>query len=57
MPIVQQELHNFPGEKAAWEELENFLEKRVSIKRIVFENFRDSGLDLGDYILNRKILL
>ena len=51
---LQQELHNLPGEKSAWEELENFLEKRISIKRLVFENFRDKGLDLGDYIIQRK---
>lgn len=51
---LHQELHNQPGEKASLEDLENFLSTSASLKRLVFETFRDKGLDLGDYILERK---
>lgn len=51
---LQQELANQPGEKAAWEDLETFLEERTSLQRVVFENFRDKGLDLSHYIIQRK---
>lgn len=51
---LQQELKNIPGEKAAWEDLEKFLSARSSLQRLVFENFRDKGLDLSHYINMRK---
>lgn len=51
---LQQELKNKPGEKAAWEEFEAFLNSRKPIAGIVYENFREKGVDLTHYILERK---
>lgn len=51
---LQKELNNKPGEKAAWEELENFLKCKDSLSHMVYENFRDKGLDLAHYINERK---
>lgn len=51
---LQKELKNRPGEKAAWEELENFLKTKESLTHLVYNNFRDKGLDLAHYITERK---
>lgn len=51
---LQKELRNRPGEKAAWEELESFLNAKESLTHLVFDNFRDKGLDLAHYITERK---
>ncbi len=52
--FLQQELNNRPGEKYAWEELENFLKDRSTLSRLVYGNFREKGLDLTHYISERK---
>ena len=52
--FLQQELHNKPGERAAWEELESFLQAKERLASLVFGNFREKGLDLADYIAERK---
>jgi hypothetical protein len=51
---LQKELKNKPGEKAAWDELERFLATKESLSQVVFSNFRDKGLDLSHYILERR---
>lgn len=51
---LQKELKNKPGEKAAWDELEKFLETKQKISDLVFANFREQGLDLSHYIAQRK---
>lgn len=51
---LQKELKNRPGEKAAWEDLESFLMGKDFLSRVVFDNFRDKGLDLAHYITERK---
>ena len=51
---LQKELKNKPGEKAAWEELETFLKEKESLTHLVFDNFRDKGLDLSHYISERR---
>lgn len=47
---LQQKLANRPGEKAAWEELEQFL----STSNPAVQNFQEKGLDLSHYIAERK---
>lgn len=54
---LQKELHNKPGEKAAWEELEVFLKDKQILESLVFQSFREKGLDLSSYIIERKKLL
>lgn len=51
---LQKELKNKPGEKAAWDELERFLDSRSSLSQTIFSQFRDKGLDLSHYIIERK---
>lgn len=51
---LQQELHNKPGEKAAWEELELFLQTKSKTAEIFLGSFSDKQLDLTQYILERK---
>ena len=51
---LQQELKNKPGEKAAWEELETFLKAKEALSSLVFGSFREKGLDLKNYIAERK---
>lgn len=51
---LQKELKNKPGEKAAWDELERFLGSKSSLSQAVFSQFRDKGLDLSHYIIERK---
>lgn len=48
--FLQQKLANRPGEKAAWLELEDF----VPNSHALFANFREKGVDLTDYIAERK---
>jgi hypothetical protein len=52
--FLQQELKNNPGEKAAWDELESFLKEKESLSALVIGNFREKGLDLSNYIAERK---
>lgn len=54
---LQKELNNKPGEKAAWEELETFLQGKEVLESRVFQAFRDKGLNLIEYIQERKRLL
>lgn len=51
---LQKELENRPGERAAWDELENFLKEKEILAHIVYSSFRDKGLDLSHYISERK---
>ena len=51
---LQKELKNRPGEKAAWEELELFLEGKKSLASLIFHNFKEKELSLNDYIAERK---
>ena len=51
---LQQELKNRPGERAAWDELESFLKSKEILSNLVFGSFREKGLDLVDYIAERK---
>jgi chaperonin cofactor prefoldin len=52
--FLQQELKNNPGEKAAWDELESFLKKKENLASLVIGNFQEKGLDLSNYIAERK---
>lgn len=56
---LQQELKNRPGEMAAWEELERFLNKNENspISQLFLSNFQEKDLGLSDYIAERKSLL
>ncbi len=51
---LQGALHNRPGEKVAWEELENFLQKDNRLARVFLGNFSFSNVDLAHYIAERK---
>lgn len=51
---LQQKLQNKPGEKAAWDELESFLVQKGAISRLFLSNFREKGLDLTNYIAERR---
>ncbi len=51
---LQKELKNRPGEKAAWDELERFLTEKETLAHLLYNNFRDKGLDLSHYIAERK---
>jgi len=51
---LQQELKNRPGEKAAWEELEAFLQGGESLSALVLDAFSDKQLRLTQYIADRK---
>lgn len=51
---LQKELKNKPGEKAAWDELERFLTEKKCLSHLLFNNFKDKGLDLSHYITERK---
>ncbi len=56
---LQQELNNRPGELAAWEELERLLNTKEEspTSHLLLSSFREKGLDLSHYILERKSLL
>lgn len=51
---LQQELKNKPGEKAAWEELEKFIESKSPLADMVLGSFSDRKIDLTHYIAERK---
>ncbi|HSX13432.1 MAG TPA: hypothetical protein VLE96_03320, partial [Chlamydiales bacterium] len=51
---LQKELKNKPGEKAAWDELERFLGSKSNLSQAIFTHFRDKGLDLSHYIIERR---
>jgi hypothetical protein len=54
---LQQELNNRPGEKAAWEELEMFLEKDSLLAQKLRGSFSEKQVDLSQYISERKKVL
>lgn len=56
---LQQELDNKPGELAAWQDLEAFLRKneKSPTSMLLVSSFHERGLDLTDYIAERKIQL
>lgn len=51
---LHKELGNKPGEKAAWEALEMFLQGKESLAHLVWNSFQEKGLDFSDYIAERK---
>lgn len=51
---LHQHLQNKPGEKAAWEELEAFLQMKDPLSDLVYSNFREKGFNLAHYIAERK---
>jgi len=56
---LQQELKNNPGEMAAWEELEEFLNKSEESPagHLLLNTFQEKGLNLTHYIQERKSIL
>ena len=54
--FLQQALKNVYGEKAAWEELESFLEKEKDARacRELLTTYSENGVDLRTYIKERK---
>lgn len=51
---LQQALHNGPGEKVAWEELEDLLEANTRLSQLILGNFSSEEVDLSQYIQMRK---
>ncbi len=51
---LQKELNNKPGEKAAWEELETFLNGNEILSAKVFEGFCEKEVSFLQYITERK---
>ena len=51
---LQQELNNRPGEKAAWEELEQQLQTKNRPVQILLGSFTEASIDLTQYIAERK---
>ena len=51
---LQQELKNRPGEKAAWEELEAFLQTESKTAQILLGSFSEKQVNLSQYIAERK---
>lgn len=51
---LQQELKNRPGEKAAWEELETFLQTESKAAKMLIGNFSEKDINLKQYIAERK---
>jgi hypothetical protein len=53
---LQQALKNKPGEMAAWEELESFLHlnEKSPVGHLILKNFQEKGLNLSNYIAERK---
>lgn len=51
---LHQELKNHPGEKAAWEEFERFLQEGTPLADLVIKSFSEKQLDLTQYIAERK---
>lgn len=56
---LQQELKNNHGEKAAWDEMEFFLErtKNKPVAGLLLHNFQEKGVDLFQYIQERRKIL
>lgn len=51
---LQQELKNRPGEKAAWEELESFLQTESRLAQTLLGSFSEKQINLTQYIAERK---
>jgi hypothetical protein len=51
---LQQELKNMPGEKAAWEELENLLLTNKEMGSVILSSFSENTVGLLQYIQDRK---
>lgn len=51
---LHQELNNRPGEKAAWEELEAFLQTKTHASQLLLSSFSEKEIDLTQYINERK---
>jgi len=51
---LQQELNNRPGEKAAWEELESFIQSNPSASDLLKSSFSEKQVTLTQYIDARK---
>ncbi len=51
---LQQELRNRPGEKAAWEEVETFLQTNTPLSHLLLSNFSEKEISLTQYIAARK---
>ncbi len=51
---LHQELKNRPGERAAWEELESFLQAKTPVADILLYSFSEKQIDLTQYIAERK---
>lgn len=51
---LQQQLNNKPGEKAAWEELESFIQGETPLADLVKASFSEKRIDLANYIADRK---
>jgi hypothetical protein len=54
---LQQELKNRPGEKAAWEELEKFLQNETGLAHTLLGSFSEKQINLSQYISERKKML
>jgi hypothetical protein len=52
--FLQQELKNRPGEKAAWEELEELLDAKTPLAELVLASFSEKKINLSQYITERK---
>ncbi len=48
------QLQNRAGEKAAWEEFENFIKKKNPASDLVLGSFSDKQIDLNSFITERK---
>lgn len=51
---LQQQLKNRPGEKAAWEELESFLQTDTRLAHTLLGSFSEKQVNLSQYITERK---
>lgn len=51
---LQQQLKNRPGEKAAWEELESFLQTDTRLAHTLLGSFSEKQVNLTQYITERK---
>ncbi len=51
---LQQELRNRPGEKAAWEELEDCLRTESRLAQVFKDSFSEKQVNLTQYIAERK---
>ena len=51
---LQQELQNRPGEKAAWDELEKFIQTEARSAKTLLSGFSEKKINLNQYIEERK---